>query len=190
MLAAGGWLGGHLTYALGVGVDTTAFESGPDEWTAIGHLADLTVDQPAAVTTDGGVQLLVVRRAGDHVEVLEDRCTHRGGPLSDGELSGDGNCITCPWHGSTFRVATGEVVKGPATRPQPAYEARVVDGAVEVKRDEVRSLRSAWPAARRLQERTKRCRTRPRAPPRAAAAPLRRRAVPPLALPALLAHWT
>ena len=74
--------------------------------------------------------------------MLEDRCTHRGGPLSDGELSGDGNCITCPWHGSTFRVATGEVVKGPATRPQPAYEARVVDGAVEVKRDEVRSLRS------------------------------------------------
>src|SRR5438270_8923943 len=38
LMATGGWLGGHLTYALGVGVDTTAFESGPDEWTAVAHL--------------------------------------------------------------------------------------------------------------------------------------------------------
>ena len=28
-----------------------------------------------------------------------------------------------PWHGSTFRLADGDVVRGPATIPQPCYEA-------------------------------------------------------------------
>ena len=31
-----GWLGGHLSYALGVGVDTNAFETGPEDWTVLG----------------------------------------------------------------------------------------------------------------------------------------------------------
>ena len=31
----GGFLGGHLAYSLGVGVDTNAFETGPDDWTAV-----------------------------------------------------------------------------------------------------------------------------------------------------------
>ncbi len=31
----GGWLGGHLAYTLGVGVDTNAFDAGPPEWTAV-----------------------------------------------------------------------------------------------------------------------------------------------------------
>jgi nitrite reductase/ring-hydroxylating ferredoxin subunit len=52
------------------------------------------------------------------------------GPLSDGELA-DG-CLTCPWHGSVFRVADGTVVRGPATAPQPAFEVRETDGAIQV----------------------------------------------------------
>ena len=32
-LGAGGWLGGHLSYAQGLGVDRTAFEAGPEDWT-------------------------------------------------------------------------------------------------------------------------------------------------------------
>src|SRR2546423_1908975 len=34
-LTVGGHLGGHLSYAQGVGVDRTAFESGADEWTEV-----------------------------------------------------------------------------------------------------------------------------------------------------------
>jgi len=52
------------------------------------------------------------------------------GPLSDGELT-DG-CLTCPWHGSVFRVADGAVVRGPATVLQPAFEVREADGAMHV----------------------------------------------------------
>jgi nitrite reductase/ring-hydroxylating ferredoxin subunit len=54
---------------------------------------------------------------------LFDRCSHLGGPLHEGTLV-DG-CVRCPWHGSTFRMADGSVVHGPATATQPAYELRV-----------------------------------------------------------------
>ncbi len=81
-----------------------------------------------------GVDLLVVRRGG-HVDVIADRCSHLSGPLSDGEFSvesGQG-CVVCPWHGSTFRLADGGVVHGPATSPQPVFETRTDGGTVSVR---------------------------------------------------------
>jgi nitrite reductase/ring-hydroxylating ferredoxin subunit len=52
------------------------------------------------------------------------------GPLSDGELSA--GRVTCPWHGSVFRLADGSVARGPATAPQPAFVTRVRDGILQV----------------------------------------------------------
>jgi Rieske [2Fe-2S] domain len=48
-----------------------------------------------------------------------------GGELADG-------CLTCPWHGSVFRLADGSVARGPATAPQPAFLALEVGGAIQV----------------------------------------------------------
>jgi len=42
---------------------------------------------------------------------LDSTCTHKGGPLTEGEISG--HKVTCPWHGARFDVRTGEVV-GPS----------------------------------------------------------------------------
>lgn len=36
---------------------------------------------------------------------IDEICAHRGGPLSEGELSGLE--VTCPWHGWRFNVANG-----------------------------------------------------------------------------------
>lgn len=44
---------------------------------------------------------------------LADRCSHRGRPLSEGTM--EGACVTWPWHGSHFDVATGEPTEGPAS---------------------------------------------------------------------------
>jgi nitrite reductase/ring-hydroxylating ferredoxin subunit/uncharacterized membrane protein len=134
---AAGYLGGHLAYRRGVGVDTTAFNGGPAGWRPIGRVEELPSGQPVRVDVDG-VALVAVRHDGS-VSVLEARCTHRGGPLDQGELS-DG-CLTCPWHGSRFAVETGQVVQGPATAPAPAYEVRVDAGTVEVRRPEPDGLR-------------------------------------------------
>ena len=80
---AAGWLGGHLTYALGVGVDTTAFQHLPAEWTD----ACAETDVPARGTH--GVQVagvaVLLARVGPDIVALADRCTHRGAPLHEGE---------------------------------------------------------------------------------------------------------
>jgi nitrite reductase/ring-hydroxylating ferredoxin subunit/uncharacterized membrane protein len=128
-VSAGGWLGGHLAYAEGVGVDTTAFEDYPSDWTPVADDAELAEGAPRRVEVDG-VPLLVVRDGGE-VRVLADRCSHRGGPLSGGEIS-DG-CVTCPWHGSRFRLADGSVERGPAAYPQPVLAVRVSAGKIEVR---------------------------------------------------------
>ncbi len=136
---ASGWLGGHLSYAAGVGVDTTAFLSGPEDWTDVASEADLAEGVPMGVTV-GVVPLLLVRAQG-RVHALNDRCTHRGAPLHEGHLV-DG-CIECPWHDSRFALTDGDVVRGPATRPQPVFEVRTVAGRVQVRRPgEQRALRT------------------------------------------------
>ena len=128
-VSAGGWLGGHLSYAEGVGVDVTAFESYPGDWTAVVAESELAEGEPHRAELDG-VPVVVVRSGGE-LFALAERCSHRGGPLSDGEVS-DG-CITCPWHGSRFRLEDGSVERGPAAYPQPALEVRVSGGMVEVR---------------------------------------------------------
>jgi nitrite reductase/ring-hydroxylating ferredoxin subunit/uncharacterized membrane protein len=126
----GGALGGHLVNALGIGVDNTVFDKGPEEWTAAGSALDLLEGRPVTVSADG-VDVLVVRE-GDRLLALADRCSHRGGPLHEGELVV--GCIECPWHQSRFRLADGEIDRGPAVRPQPTYEARISEEVVEVRR--------------------------------------------------------
>lgn len=133
----GGYLGGHLAYRRGVGVATTAFAAGPTDWKAIGAQADFADGKMTRRDVDG-VPLVVLPLDGK-LWVFEDRCTHRGGPLDEGEL--DGTRVTCPWHGSVFDVRDGHVVRGPASAPQPVYDVRLRDDQVEVRRIEPGSLR-------------------------------------------------
>lgn len=138
LATVGGWLGGHLAYSLGVGVDTNAFQTGPGSWTPLDVRPDQLTSGPVRAEVDG-VALLVASERG-RLCVLADRCSHRGGPLSDGELK-DG-IVTCPWHGSRFDVASGQVVEGPAVVAQPSYDVRCQDGRIAVRRSEPRALRT------------------------------------------------
>jgi nitrite reductase/ring-hydroxylating ferredoxin subunit len=69
----------------------------------------------------------------------QDKCTHRQGPLSEGEL--DGSTVTCPYHGAQFNVCTGAVLRGPAKEPLKTYRVivggdigRIEGGLVEAQR--------------------------------------------------------
>lgn len=137
VVGASGWLGGHLAYALGVGVDTTAFQQFPSDWVdALGE--DEVPASGLARAEVAGIPVLFARVHGA-VVAYADRCTHRGGPLDEGSREGD--CVTCPWHGSTFSLADGSVVSGPATRPQPKLEVEVHNGRVRVRREDERTMR-------------------------------------------------
>ena len=128
-ISAGGFLGGHLSYVQAVGVEKKRFAGGPSSWTPVLDAADLAEGAPRVVRADDTEVLLV--RDGNGLHALWASCTHECGPLAEGRFA-DGN-VTCPWHGSTFRLADGKVVRGPAAASQPVYETRVVDGKIEVR---------------------------------------------------------
>jgi nitrite reductase/ring-hydroxylating ferredoxin subunit/uncharacterized membrane protein len=127
-LTVGGHLGGHLTYAKAVGVRQTAFREPPRDWTPTVPETAVAEDRPLRASA-GDMPVVLVRHAG-RIHALADRCTHRGGSLSEGSLE-DG-CVRCPLHGSVFRLIDGGVVRGPACEPAPAFDVRVAGGTVEV----------------------------------------------------------
>ncbi|MGK5555606.1 Rieske 2Fe-2S domain-containing protein [Actinomadura kijaniata] len=136
-LLTGGYLGGHLAFRQAAGAshadqvahlvplgwhDLCQFDELPDGWPVHRRLGYIS---------------LFVLRSGDDVHVLADRCSHLAGPLHQGRIVTDDDaelCVVCPWHGSTFRVADGSVVHGPATGRQPSFETRVLEsGTVQVR---------------------------------------------------------
>lgn len=132
-LAVGGYLGGHLAYAQGVAVNRNADRSPkPQEWRDAAALAD--VDGGPVRVEVAGQPVLVVQHDGE-LHALGAVCSHMGGPLQEGELvdvDGD-TCVKCPLHGSHFRLADGEVARGPASVGVLSYDVRVSGDRVEVR---------------------------------------------------------
>ena len=73
-----------------------------------------------------GDRRVVVARTEDGVAAFDDRCTHKGGALSDGALAC--GVVQCPWHGSQFQVKTGDVVHGPAEARIRTHRVHEADG--------------------------------------------------------------
>ena len=122
----------------------------------------------AGEIAEGGVRIvhtgkyeIGVLRHGGRYYAYRNYCPHQGGPACEGlrmpqvkelvdekgifhgkTFDHDDMHIVCPWHGSAFSLEDGSPLAGPATRPQPVYETREVDGWVEVRRLEPRSLRA------------------------------------------------
>jgi nitrite reductase/ring-hydroxylating ferredoxin subunit/uncharacterized membrane protein len=126
---ASAYLGGVLVYKREIGPNHAIAGEPPEEFTRTIADVDLHEGDKRRVTV-GDAQVVLLRHQGQ-ICALAERCAHQGGPLSEGELR-DGT-ISCPWHGSTFRVADGSLVHGPSTFDQPCYETRVRDGFVEVR---------------------------------------------------------
>ena len=60
---------------------------------------------------------------------IDNTCSHRGGPLGEGDL--DGRIVTCPWHAWRWDVTTGANANNPAVRV-PCFPVTVENGAVFV----------------------------------------------------------
>ncbi len=62
---------------------------------------------------------------------IDDTCTHKGGPLSEGEV--EGNEVTCPWHGARFNIESGDALSPPAPSGVSCYAVRLVGDDIEVE---------------------------------------------------------
>jgi len=130
LVAGAGYLGGHPSYVLGVGIGHTAFHDPVEDWTST-EVAATAVEDGVPMTAQAGDREVLLARHGGEVVAYDAHCTHAGGPLGDGTIV-DG-CVRCPWHGSMFSLADGSVVEAPATTPQPRYDVRLSGGIVEVR---------------------------------------------------------
>jgi len=80
--------------------------------------------------TAGGKKIAVFNGDGEFF-AIDGTCTHKGGPLSEGEIHGEE--VTCPWHGAVFNIKTGEVVSGPAPAAVARYNVRLAGQDIEVE---------------------------------------------------------
>jgi nitrite reductase (NADH) small subunit len=57
-------------------------------------------------------KVIALSNVGGKLYAINNVCLHRGGPLGEGELSGQ--VVTCPWHGWQYDVTSGKLVTNPA----------------------------------------------------------------------------
>lgn len=141
LTAGAGYLGGHLSFARGVGVNRTAFEPAVTEWTRVAALHELEERKPLRVEAAAVPVVLVL--VDGRVHALSATCTHAGGRLDDGMVIDEdsGPCLVCPLHGSTFRLADGGIERGPAAVPEPRWQVRIDSGEICVSRRTVPAAR-------------------------------------------------
>ena len=78
-----------------------------------------------------GDRRVVLARTGRGYVAFDDRCTHKGGPLSDGVLAN--GVVQCPWHGSQFDVHTCDVRHGPAEERIGCHDVTARDGRIYLR---------------------------------------------------------
>ena len=101
------------------------------DWVRVGPTADLLPGE-YCVVYDGDTPIAVFNIDGD-LYAIEDVCTHDGGILTGGPI--DGCIITCPLHGATFDIRSGEALTAPAYEPTASFPVRIQDGMVQTKDD-------------------------------------------------------
>lgn len=77
------------------------------EWIDVGAAGDILPRSARVVRTAGG-EVAVFRTAADTYYAVDNRCPHRGGPLSEGIVHDD--AVTCPLHNWVINLATGRSV--------------------------------------------------------------------------------
>lgn len=78
----------------------------------------------------GGRTIAIANVDGEYY-AIDGACTHRGGPLGEGELAG--SVLTCPWHLGQFDVRTGQVLGPPPDQEVQVYFVKVEGGAILVE---------------------------------------------------------
>ena len=142
MVLFSGYLGGVLVYDDGIGVgrhrrktptprETIKISTHPptDDFIDVAGLAQLPDRHTLRADVNGHV--MTIARVDGQVYAVQEFCTHRCGPLSEGAFCD--HAIECPWHRSRFDLKTGKAVEGPAKVDLRTYEVEVRDGRIRVR---------------------------------------------------------
>lgn len=100
-------------------------DAGP---TMLCSVSDVTEDCP--VRREAGAVAYAIFKVEGEYFVMDDRCSHGPGSLSEGHV--DGGEVECPFHQGRFDIRTGCAVGTPCTEPVRVWPVRIVDGMVTV----------------------------------------------------------
>lgn len=106
----------------------TPKEKDGKRWLDAGPVSAIPKNRALPVVGPTGERIAVIRHAGG-VSALHGVCAHQGGPLYEGKVI-DG-CLTCPWHGWTYRPEDG-CAPPPFVEKIPTYDVRIENGHVFV----------------------------------------------------------
>lgn len=149
ILGISGYLGGMMIYDDGIAVGRyrrgtrtpavtlKAEYDSTDGYATVPEAENLREGESLRVEADG--QVMTVVRTEGQLYAVQEFCTHRYGPLSEGSIQ---NCrLECPWHRSQFDLKTGQVVQGPAKESLNSFEVVIRDNRVKIKLRDVTPVR-------------------------------------------------
>ncbi len=143
LLSVSGYLGGRLVYDEGISVgrhkrrtptpESTLHFSAANKsetenlvFVAIPEAERLGERETLRVEIDG--QVITIAKIDENFYAFQEFCTHRYGPLSEGDFQGFN--VQCPWHNSCFDVRTGKVTQGPAKVDLKSFKVETRDGKI------------------------------------------------------------
>ena len=90
-------------------------------------LAELAPGSAKVIETES--EPIALFNVDGKVYATSNTCLHAGGPIGEGSLAG--NDITCPWHGWTYDVTSGQCKTNPAAKVK-TYPVEIRDGDIYV----------------------------------------------------------
>ena len=96
-------------------------------WVRVCTIDEIPVAGSRVLQWGDGEDIALFRPAASRVFALADRCPHKGGPLSQGIVSGDS--VTCPLHGWNIALDSGQAC-APDVGCARRYAVQVRDGTV------------------------------------------------------------
>lgn len=97
-----------------------------NNWIEIGHIDEIP-RLGSRVVKSGNDKIAIFRNSDDEIFALGDKCPHKGGPLSEGMISG--RTVTCPLHNWKLQLDTGQAV-APDEGCTNTYPIKVEDGQI------------------------------------------------------------
>src|SRR5262244_2001545 len=95
---------------------------------AVGKVSDVPAGEGRVVDAVG--RTLALFNVDGEIYALDNACSHRGGPLGEGDLHGP--MVICPWHGWRWDVRTGGNANNPAVKV-PCFPGTVEAGEIFVE---------------------------------------------------------
>jgi nitrite reductase (NADH) small subunit len=110
-----------------------------NSWIDIGAIGDIPLRGARVVKTPAGC-VAVFRTAENEAFAIEDRCPHKGGPLSQGIVHG--KSVTCPLHNWVISLETGEA-QGADKGAVRTISLKVSDGRILIDRETLEARNAA-----------------------------------------------